>query len=136
MKAIRATILAACVTVLCSGIASAASSPFTGSWDSTDLDGSYQVMAISGVAPDGSARVTLFDAFGTICVTVGASSTSFHGLAEASVDDAVLQFTWRHVGCGDVEAFYELGGGTLIYVTATDQIVDGAGVVWSRIGGR
>ena len=66
--------------------------------------GSNQVMTISGISSDGGARLVLFDSFGAICVNVGASSTTFHGLADSSVDGGTLVFAWRHVACGNVEA--------------------------------
>jgi hypothetical protein len=87
-------------------------------------------MTISGASTDGRTRMTLFDSFGTICITVGASSTTFHGLADAQTDGSV----WRHVGCGDVEVFYQLGGGVLAYDPAADVIVDSGGNVWTRVG--
>jgi hypothetical protein len=133
MRTIRAIALAAILAATISTSVSAASSPFTGSWESIDFDGSYQVMTISGVAADGSAHLVLFDSFGTICVTVGASSTTFHGVADSVVDGYVLQFAWRHVGCGDVEEFYALGGGQLVYDPATGSVLDSFGVVWTRM---
>ena len=133
MRLLRSITIAGVLVALFATSASAGSSYFTGAWESIDADGSYQVMTISGIGPDGRTRMTLFDSFGTICVTVGASSTTFHGLADAWTNGGVLEFTWRHVGCGSVEAFYELGGGTLISLTATDQLIDSGGIVWSRL---
>ena len=113
--------------------ASAAATPFTGSWESIDTDGSYQLMTISGASPTGRTRMALFDSFGSVCVNVGATSTSFHGLADATTTGNVLEFSWRHVGCGDIEAFFELGGGTLVYDAASDTMADSFGITWTRI---
>jgi hypothetical protein len=136
MRVIRALLLATSLVVVAAGTVSATSSPFTGSWESIDFDGSYQVMSISGLSSDGRARITLFDSFGTICVDLGASSTTFHGLADAWADGDQVAFVWRHVGCGNIEVFYELGGGTLIYDDATDTVSDFGGLTWTRIAGH
>src|SRR4026208_335715 len=102
MRVLRASGLAACLALAAVSNTSAASSGFTGAWESIDTDGSYQVMSISGVGASGRiTRLAVFDSFGTVCVNVGAVSTTFHGLADVSIDGNDLWFTWRHVGCGD-----------------------------------
>jgi hypothetical protein len=136
MRVIRSLLLAVALAVVAGGTVSATSSPFTGSWESIDFDGSYQVMSISGFSSDGRARIALFDSFGTICVNVGASSTTFHGLADAWAEGDEIAFVWRHVGCGNIEVFYELGGGTFAYDDATDTVSDAGGLIWTRIAGH
>ena len=137
MRTIRILAAAAALMTLFSApVAAATRSSFTGAWESIDTDGSYQLMMINGSAPGGHAQLSLFDSFGTICVTVGATSTTFHGLAEGTIEGNTLSFIWRHVGCGNVEAFYELGGGELQYDPTADVVTDRSGVIWTRTSAR
>lgn len=136
MRRLSAFALAATLTAFGVGSVAAGSSPFTGSWESIDTDGSYQVMTISAAGPDGRTRLALFDSFGTVCVNVGGTSTTFHGIADAWTDGNDLYFEWRHVGCGNVEAFYALGTGLLQYDASGDVVHDSFGLTWTRIANR
>ncbi len=92
------TLAAILLTAFAITPAAAANSPFTGAWESIDFDGSYQVMTIGGVSQSGNTRMVLFDSFGSICVAVDGTSTTFHGLAEGQTPGSTLEFLWRHVG--------------------------------------
>lgn len=78
--------------------ASAAPSPFVGTWSSTDpVDGSTQHLSIIG-----GTNLAMFyvDEFATTCVQIGASTTVFTGVLTGRVSGNELNGLWKSAGCG------------------------------------
>jgi hypothetical protein len=82
-----------------SASAAPSSSPFTGSWTSTDpVDGSTQHLAIRG-GPQ-TVQIQYVDEFATTCVNVGAATTVFTGVLTGKIQDDFLSAWFKSAGCG------------------------------------
>jgi hypothetical protein len=125
-------LLSLVVLAVAVGPASAAVSPFVGSWSATDLDGSAMTMTI-GNGPQGTFRVVLIDHAGTICVNAEAASDLFQGSAGATVDGDVLTATWLTSRCGNVSFDFESGQFAMEYLPGSDTMF-GMDVLWHRTG--
>ena len=125
-------LLSLVVLAVAVGPASAAVSPFVGSWSATDLDGSAMTMTISN-GPQGTFRVVLIDHVGTICVNAEAASDLFLGSASATVDGDVLTATWLTSRCGNVSFDFESGQFAMEYLPGSDTMF-GMDVLWHRTG--
>lgn len=78
--------------------AAAPSSPFIGTWTSTDpVDGSTQHLTIVGGT---NLAMSYLDEFGTTCVDIGAPTVAFSGELTGRVDGNVLVGEWKVGGCG------------------------------------
>jgi hypothetical protein len=101
-------------------------SPFDGSWESIDTDGSYQTLTVQGSAP-ASRSVRLVDEGAGVC---GGSLAEFSGPGTIDGTDLHVSGTLR---C-------RLGGNPLrtrigvswTYNSDNDTLVDEFGVVWHR----
>ncbi len=107
--------------------AAAPTSPFTGSWTSTDGDGSHQTLVVStGKRPS----VIYQDFYASGCDTFGGPATHWVGAGTGSVQGDVLWVSFHKSGCGaflqgGYEDFYTYDAGT---DTLTDQFL----IVWTR----
>ena len=105
--------------------ASAASSPFVGTWESTDTDGSHQTMRISG-SGRGALAVTYLDDDATVC---GHTPARFAGPGEVDGDTLVARVLLVCTPGGNVFGHIEV---VTWYLPGTDQLTEPSGVVWSR----
>jgi hypothetical protein len=120
-------LLALMVTAISAPTASAATSPFTGSWTSIDTDGSIQYLTFTG-----GTRVhgTYVDLGGSICVNNGSPTNVFQANLQGMVDGNVAEGDFVFAHCGPV--FFDVGGFFIEYDPATDTLFDGS-ITWTRI---
>jgi hypothetical protein len=122
-------IAAATLLVLAVPVAHA-QSVFTGTWTSTDLDGSNQTLWISGSGAAGRHAVSLFDDAASQACAGAPARAQGSGLAE----DGVLMWsgtiTCPGTGKGPIQG--RVGLMTLMYDEGSDTLVDDSGVVWDR----
>ena len=115
------------LAALITGIASAATSPFTGRWTSTDTDDSFQALLISaGPAP----AVTYEDYFASSCADNAGPATHWVGAGRGWVDGDILYVTFHKSGCG----YFSIGEYTdwYTYDAGTDTLTDSFGITWYR----
>jgi hypothetical protein len=109
-------------------------SPFVGAWIGYDPappdgDGSKQHLSISSGK---TARLTLVDTYGSICVNNGAPTNRFTSSLTGTVDGDTLAATFRRAQCGPVIFDFLVGGSMeLVYDPGTDTLFDGS-VTWNR----
>ena len=111
--------------------------PFEGTWVSTDVDGSSQTMEILPTATDEHDVVIRDEAATGACS--GAPSTMV-GTGRLATDDTLV-IARPELTCDDGTTPVigpppqgELADFTFVHDPATDQLVDGFGVVWRREG--
>jgi hypothetical protein len=108
-------------------LAAAPAGPFTGSWVSTDYDGSHQTLVVSsGKRPS----VIFQDFYANGCDTFGGPATHWVSAGTGSVDGDVLWISFRKSGCGNF-----LSGGyedAVTYDAGSDTLTDSADIVWTR----
>ncbi|WP_392543452.1 hypothetical protein [Oryzobacter telluris] len=123
--AVLSTLLALGAAVAAPGSAAAAAGPFTGTWTSTDLDGSNQWVSIRG-SGSGAYSVFLYDDSATNAC--GGDPARFVGAGRA--DGAFLDVpgTLTCLPGGNVIR-HRIGFG---FELVDDTLVDVSGVVWSR----
>jgi hypothetical protein len=127
----RATIAIAAamlLAVIVSSAATAATSPFSGRWTSTDPgDGSFQVLLISaGSAPS----VTFEDYYASSCANHGSPATHWVSAGGGEVDGDTLYVSFHKSGCGSFSiGAYE---DWYTYDAGTDTLTDSFGIVWER----
>jgi hypothetical protein len=110
------------------------SSVFSGSWISTDTDGSVQTVALA-TSVDQSVHMALHDsAASRACANAGADVTG-SGELDSGGD---LVVTLSKVTCDDGSApsvsVQDLGSYIFSYDSENDRLTDNFGVVWSRAG--
>lgn len=107
--------------------AAAPTSAFTGSWVSTDGDGSHQTLVVSaGKRPS----VVYQDFYASGCDNFGGPATHWVAAGTGTIESDVLYVSFRKSGCGNFlmggyEDFYTYDAGT---DTLTDQFL----IVWTR----
>lgn len=129
-----AAVLAASLTSTAGEVAD----PFRGNWESIDVDGSYQRMAIGGGGA-GGYRVNYYDTGATVCGAPDPVTGDWpyaaqaRGVGEALPGTGVLEGTWD-VWCltapptlvfDDLAFRFE-------YDPSSDTLADNFGVVWTR----
>ena len=120
--------------LLVSAVAFAAPGPFVGAWESTDVDGSYQRLAIGG-GPGEGHRVLYYDYGATVCgLDPDTGGILYPALARGSGEAAgdVLSGEWAVWCLSHPATFYASLGFEFTYDATTDTLTDGNGVVWSR----
>lgn len=120
-------ILAIALALPASALAAAPTSSFTGSWTSTDTDGSHQTLVVSsGVRPS----VVYQDFYASGCDNFGGPATHWVGAGTAIVEDGVLWASFHKSGCGS----FLLGGyeDYFVYDAGADTLTDSFGIVWTR----
>ncbi len=136
-KLYRILIVAASVfllSLLAVSLVSAAPNPFVGSWESTDIDGSYQVLTVGG-GPGASHRVRYYDYGASVCddppfsgaLEFAASASGF--LAESGND---LTGTLPVYCLTRPPAFWGNAAFHYVYDPSSDTLTDSFGVVWAR----
>jgi hypothetical protein len=106
---------------------SAADPGFTGTWISTDTDGSTQGLAVGrGSTP----AVTYQDFFASSCADGGAPSTHFVATGRGSIDGSSMWVDFRNGGCG--RAMTGPFGFAFSYDSGSDTLTDDFGVTWYR----
>jgi hypothetical protein len=120
--ALAATALLATVPAV-----AAAASDFSGTWVSTDSDGSTQALSVGRGA---SPAVTYLDFYANSCATAGSPSTQFVANGRGSIDGASMWVDFRNGGCGR----HKLGafGLEFLYDGGSDTLTDSFGITWSR----
>ena len=110
----------------------AARDPLKGTWESTDLDGSYQTLTIGG-GPDNTYHVRYYDFGATVCglnpQTNDLYAASARGVltgSDGSITGVLHVYCMKHPPTfwDDVYITYD-------YDASTDTIFDGA-VFWNR----
>ncbi len=106
---------------------SAAGSVFSGTWLSTDFDGSTQALVVSGGT---SPRVTYEDFYASSCDVNGFPATHWVSAGVGSVDGNTLSVDFHKSGCG----IFSIGAysDAWFYDPATDTLTDSFGITWSR----
>lgn len=107
---------------------SAASSPFTGAWTSTDLDGSTQYLTISG-GTQPEVGLTDLAAPGTCA---GSPVSIFRGAFAGSVSGNTIQATVDSAHCGPLALDFLVGATFDFAYDPTTDTLFGLGVTWSR----
>ena len=121
------TVFALGVSLLGGSAQAANTSPFLGTWTSTDLDGSSQSLMISGGGSDNYAMFLYDDAATSACGGAPARAT---GSGSGDGDDLLMQATLSCLPGGNV-----IRGRIVLdfhYDAATDSLTDFSGVVWQR----
>jgi hypothetical protein len=105
----------------------AQSSPFTGTWTSTDYDGSHQTLVVSaGARPS----VVYQDFYANGCDTFGGPATHWVAAGAGTVDAGVLYAAFHKSGCGSfLQGGYE---DWFAYEAGDDTLTDSFGIVWTR----
>jgi len=119
--------------------AAAAPDPFRGKWYSTDVDFSSQSLVMGG-GPGGSYHVRYYDAGASVCGwTVGSSgpAASAQGfLSLTAAPDPTISGNLQVYCLTSPPTPYPAAGSpsafSFTYVPATDELIDGHGVVWSH----
>ena len=102
-------------------------SPFTGSWESVDFDGSHQTLVVSSGA---TPSVTYQDFFASGCDNAGVPTTHWVAAGKGSVEGDVLGIQYGKSGCGRfLQGGYE---DWYLYDADTDTLIDTADIVWTR----
>ncbi|MFQ6170819.1 hypothetical protein ACK8HX_04370 [Oryzobacter sp. R7] len=103
----------------------APSSPFAGTWESTDTDGSHQTLRVSG-SGQGALALVYLDEEASLC---GGAPARFGGAGLADGDylagRVLVVCTPGGNALGQIGVEYWYDGGT-------DQLVDGFGITWDR----
>jgi len=108
-------------------LAAAPTSAFTGSWASTDTDGSDQTLVVSaGNRPS----VIYQDFYASGCDNFGGPATHWVAAGNGGVEGDVLYVSFRKSGCGD----FLMGGyeDYFTYDAGTNTLTDSFGIVWTR----
>ena len=115
-------------------LASPPSNPFIGAWESTDIDGSYQRLAITG-GPGGAHRVNYRDFGATVCgldPDTGDFLYAASARGSGTVSGSDLTGTWSVWCLSNPPTFFGDLAFQFTYDASTDTLTDGLGVVWSR----
>ena len=124
---IAAGALALAVVIPGTGFAVAPTSAFTGTWESTDFDGSHQTLLVSaGARPS----VVYQDFYASSCDTFAGPSTHWVASGVGEVDGDILWISFHKSGCGNF-----LQGGYddwYWYDSGTDTLTDSVGIIWTR----
>jgi len=103
--------------------------PFVGAWESTDVDGSHQTLAIGGGAT--GSHVRLYDDGASVCDPPLTRPAIATGVGAISGNDLTVTLT---VYCLQPREFHSITPATFTYDPGTDTLTDsfGGGVVWYR----
>lgn len=112
-------------TTLAPQSAAAEASPFAGTWNSIDTDGSNQTMKISGSAK-GALGVRYFDDAATVC---GGDPARFAGSGHVEGDVLEADVLLVCIPGGNVFGHITIEA---TYDASTDTLSDPSGVVWTR----
>lgn len=108
---------------------------FSGSWESTDTDGSAQTMTIEPTGAD-SARMLLGDDVASVACSGAAATIAGNGELASGGD--VLVLTIAELTCADgsepAVSGEGLGAYTLTHDSESDTLTDNSGVIWRREG--
>ena len=107
--------------------AAPATSAFTGTWVSTDYDGSAQTLSVS----TGSTPSVVFqDFYASSCDTFAGPATHWVASGRGFVEGDELMAVFHKSGCGT----FQKGGYVdfLFYDAGTDTLEDTAGITWYR----
>ena len=109
----------------------AARDPLIGAWESTDLDGSYQILTIGG-GPGNTYHVRYYDFGASVCgldeagdFLYAASATGFLTGSGGTLEGKLPVYCMEHP-----PKFYDNYDFTIVYVDGTITSPDG--VVWNR----
>ena len=115
------------IAIPATSIAAPSTSAFTGSWESTDFDGSHQTLVVStGARPS----VVFQDFYASSCDGHGNPSSHWTSAGWGQVDGDVLWISYQKSGCGTfLKGGYE---DYYVYDSGTDTLIDSADNVWTR----
>jgi hypothetical protein len=108
-------------------VATPAATTFTGTWVSTDYDGSTQLLIVSG----GSRPSVVYqDFYASGCDTFAGPATHWVAAGTGSVEDDFLFIEYHKSGCG---TFLQGGYGDFyVYDSGSDTLEDSVGIIWTR----
>jgi hypothetical protein len=109
------------------GHATAGGDPFIGGWRSVDTDGSQQSLQVEPLGAGYNAAYYR-DSF-TSGVCQGAPAKIW---SRMRVNGNVMKGSSADLRCPN-NIHFHLGAGRYIYDPGTDTLVDGAGIVWTRV---
>lgn len=129
-------ITASLLLVLSVGIspAFAAPNPLQGMWESTDVDGSYQILHIGG-GPASTHQVRYYDYGASVCgVDPESGAILYAGWARGSLTryNYVLAGTLPFYCRTSPPTFWGNVTFQFTYDPGTDTLTDGWGIVWTR----
>lgn len=110
---------------LAPGAGAAPSSPFTGTWESIDTDGSHQTLRVSG-SEQGAFALVYLDHEASLC---GGDPARYGGAGRADGDSLAGRVLVVCTPGGNALGHI---GVELWYLEGTDQLADGFGVIWDR----
>ena len=137
VKRFRAPSIAAILTIIivavtAVGAFAAPPDPFVGRWESTDIDGSYQVMTIGG----GPHRISYHDFGATVCGLDPVTGDFLYGATargSGTVSGTDYSGAWDVWCLSHPTTLIFTGlGFQFTYNAASDTLTDLAGVVWNR----
>jgi hypothetical protein len=127
MKKILISVMVLALLLLATGVSYAAYSAFDGTWRSTDIDGSRQLMNIGG-GTNGVFHITFVDLSASFCEGLPILGK---GAGEIGSDD--VMHTDLDFRClGGLEKGVDDVDYQLIYDEASDTLTDAWGVTWNR----
>jgi hypothetical protein len=122
-----ALVLATMFVVRAATVNAAPPNPFVGAWESTDVDGSHQTLAIGGSAQ--ASHVHLFDDAASVCNPPLQRPAEGSGVGQVSGSDLTVTLT---VYCLQPHEFFVTREVIYTYDSASNTLTDSFGVVWHR----
>ena len=121
-------VLALAIAIPATALAAPSTSPFNGTWVSTDTDGSSQLLIVSG---GGHPSVVYQDFYASGCDRFAGPDTHWTAAGQGSIDGSDLWVDFHKSGCG---TFLQGGyGDHYAYDSGTDTLTDDFGIVWYRM---
>lgn len=119
--------LAFAVAIPAAALAAAPTSPFTGSWEAVDYDGSHETLVVSaGARPS----VIFQDFYARGCDGAGNPSSHWTAAGTGEVDGDYLWVSFQKSGCGTfLKGGYE---DYYVYDSGTDTLIGSDDIVWTR----
>lgn len=125
LAAVAALILG--LAIPAAAIAAPASSPFAGTWVSTDTDGSSQLLIVSG---GGHPSVVYQDFYASGCDNYAGPDTHWVAAGPGAIEGDTLFADFRKSGCG---TFLQGGYSDFwVYDAGADTLTDSFGIEWQR----
>lgn len=138
----RVIVITLLLMIASSSPSAASGSALTGAWDSIDVDGSYQQLAIGGGSA--SVHVQYVDHGPSFCLRHGARNGTVIIRGTGTISGSTLSVTFDEIRCTGGIVFPNPGGGWVFeYDALTDTLLVDFGpdengqpipIVWSRVG--
>jgi hypothetical protein len=120
--------LALAIAIPATALAARSTTPFAGTWTSTDFDDSTQVLIIAG---GGHPSVVYEDFFASGCYYNAGPATHWVAAGQGSIDGDTIWIDYHKSGCG---TFLQGGyGDYYTYNSGDDTLTDSVGITWYRM---